>query len=130
MDRDQAGGHHSDLEKFARGQDHIATGMAAEHSAQHSTRNCKIRRAEKYPGDANRDVSSKTDEQTDRQCSRPRFSLEENSEDALDHQIRAVQQSPNHKGPGGAVPKSAEKHDRSEERRVGKECRSRWSPYH
>ena len=22
------------------------------------------------------------------------------------------------------------KHDRSEERRVGKECRSRWSPYH
>ena len=25
---------------------------------------------------------------------------------------------------------TAEKHDRSEERRVGKECRSRWSPYH
>ena len=24
----------------------------------------------------------------------------------------------------------AEKYDRSEERRVGKECRSRWSPYH
>ena len=23
-----------------------------------------------------------------------------------------------------------EKYDRSEERRVGKECRSRWSPYH
>ena len=23
-----------------------------------------------------------------------------------------------------------EKHKRSEERRVGKECRSRWSPYH
>ena len=22
------------------------------------------------------------------------------------------------------------RHDRSEERRVGKECRSRWSPYH
>ena len=22
------------------------------------------------------------------------------------------------------------KHERSEERRVGKECRSRWSPYH
>ena len=27
---------------------------------------------------------------------------------------------------GGKMPKSA----RSEERRVGKECRSRWSPYH
>ena len=25
---------------------------------------------------------------------------------------------------------SYEKDDRSEERRVGKECRSRWSPYH
>ena len=23
-----------------------------------------------------------------------------------------------------------DRHDRSEERRVGKECRSRWSPYH
>ena len=28
------------------------------------------------------------------------------------------------------VDKSAEKIVRSEERRVGKECRSRWSPYH
>ena len=27
-------------------------------------------------------------------------------------------------------PKIANKLDRSEERRVGKECRSRWSPYH
>ena len=26
--------------------------------------------------------------------------------------------------------KSVSKTDRSEERRVGKECRSRWSPYH
>ena len=26
--------------------------------------------------------------------------------------------------------KSAKTSDRSEERRVGKECRSRWSPYH
>ena len=31
----------------------------------------------------------------------------------------------------GVRPGTAEKHDkRSEERRVGKECRSRWSPYH
>src|SRR2546430_7165331 len=28
---------------------------------------------------------------------------------------------------GGAIP---EEYHRSEERRVGKECRSRWSPYH
>src|SRR3712207_9428801 len=31
--------------------------------------------------------------------------------------------------PGGAVTTAEEDH-RSEERRVGKECRSRWSPYH
>src|SRR2546429_210716 len=30
--------------------------------------------------------------------------------------------------PGG--PKPARQYPRSEERRVGKECRSRWSPYH
>ena len=28
------------------------------------------------------------------------------------------------------VPEAQENEDRSEERRVGKECRSRWSPYH
>ena len=29
-----------------------------------------------------------------------------------------------------AMASSVHKNDRSEERRVGKECRSRWSPYH
>src|SRR5256884_3532116 len=29
-----------------------------------------------------------------------------------------------------ALRKGCHEHDRSEERRVGKECRSRWSPYH
>ena len=28
------------------------------------------------------------------------------------------------------APRSGSSHYRSEERRVGKECRSRWSPYH
>src|SRR2546425_4460847 len=32
--------------------------------------------------------------------------------------------------PGGEVPRAAGCDERSEERRVGKECRSRWSPYH
>src|SRR2546422_11277433 len=31
---------------------------------------------------------------------------------------------------GGLVPQLARENRRSEERRVGKECRSRWSPYH
>ena len=30
----------------------------------------------------------------------------------------------------GYEPKLSRKGNRSEERRVGKECRSRWSPYH
>ena len=30
----------------------------------------------------------------------------------------------------GEKEKRTENHTRSEERRVGKECRSRWSPYH
>src|SRR2546427_9423430 len=32
--------------------------------------------------------------------------------------------------PCGCAPLPASDHSRSEERRVGKECRSRWSPYH
>src|SRR5260370_32715336 len=31
---------------------------------------------------------------------------------------------------GRSHPSSQQKEERSEERRVGKECRSRWSPYH
>ena len=31
---------------------------------------------------------------------------------------------------GPYTPKFFSAHERSEERRVGKECRSRWSPYH
>jgi len=33
-------------------------------------------------------------------------------------------------GPDGAVDPATDPALRSEERRVGKECRSRWSPYH
>ena len=35
-----------------------------------------------------------------------------------------------HREPEGTKPTVALRADRSEERRVGKECRSRWSPYH
>ena len=35
-----------------------------------------------------------------------------------------------HTHPGGAVRQTPPNSFRSEERRVGKECRSRWSPYH
>src|ERR1051326_7380877 len=39
--------------------------------------------------------------------------------------FRLVASSPRGHARGGSIPAS-----RSEERRVGKECRSRWSPYH
>src|SRR2546426_223900 len=35
-----------------------------------------------------------------------------------------------HRYRGGVVPRGTGALDRSEERRVGKECRSRWAPYH
>jgi len=35
-----------------------------------------------------------------------------------------------HCRPGNEILLEADSHIRSEERRVGKECRSRWSPYH
>ena len=35
-----------------------------------------------------------------------------------------------YKGEAMADARQKKKEDRSEERRVGKECRSRWSPYH
>src|SRR2546425_1431321 len=48
---------------------------------------------------------------------------------------RSLRLRPSHLFPGGlrAAPESqnpARRDARSEERRVGKECRSRWSPYH
>ena len=45
---------------------------------------------------------------------------------AVDKFIQATRDS-GYKGTASAV---SELVDRSEERRVGKECRSRWSPYH
>ena len=45
--------------------------------------------------------------------------FEENSDHALNDQVRAVQQSPDDEGPGRAVPEAAEKHDDHEiERRA------------
>src|SRR3712207_2734453 len=47
---------------------------------------------------------------------------------------KAQQEPPGHGGPHIELRKAwlpvATAHVRSEERRVGKECRSRWSPYH
>ena len=60
-----------------------------------------------------------------------RFAVQEYAQQKLDGRGRVLQDADH--GQGNA-PCSRRKHDqrssRSEERRVGKECRSRWSPYH
>ena len=43
-----------------------------------------------------------------------------NETKVTDYKVRAI----------GAYEEALQYLDRSEERRVGKECRSRWSPYH
>ena len=48
----------------------------------------------------------------------------------LDQERIAKTQQRVHGVRGGAAHALGEAHVRSEERRVGKECRSRWSPYH
>src|SRR2546430_8167521 len=45
------------------------------------------------------------------------------------HVLRSLPGVPGAAGPAGRVQEGAQR-VRSEERRVGKECRSRWSPYH
>ena len=85
--------------------------MLAEHAAEHSARDREIRRTEKHPRNANRRVSGETGEDANRYRARPRFVFERNATDAFEYQIRTVQQTPDNKSPGGAVPKSAEEHD-------------------
>src|SRR2546430_1266030 len=62
------------------------------------------------------------------------------SSDLLERRLGSEVDGPGHQAAGNeAIRRAGElpgetrperTHDRSEERRVGKECRSRWSPYH
>ena len=81
--------------------------VAAKHPTQHSQGNGKVRGAKKYPGDTDCGVSSGPGQNSDGQVVSPMLMLEQNAKDALDDEIGAVEQTPNHKGPGGAVPKAA-----------------------
>ena len=59
--------------------------------------------------------------------------VEQNGELCLLYEVRArtLRRQPGEVCfPGGLMEKGESPEDRSEERRVGKECRSRWSPYH
>ena len=66
------------------------------------------------------------------------FQMKENKEDAVEKTDKEPQKTLKcHEAkytiplPDTAPPNGREKEtERSEERRVGKECRSRWSPYH
>src|ERR1700719_5102137 len=85
--------------------------MSAKHAGQHSTSHGEVRCAEKYPSDANCAVSCKPGENANWQRSCPRLLFEKDAQYALDHQIGAVQQTPDNKCPGRAVPETTEKHD-------------------
>src|SRR5574340_1028341 len=50
--------------------------------------------------------------------------------DRARYQIAVERELRRHRRRAGDRPELARRRDRSEERRVGKECRSRWSPYH
>ena len=56
------------------------------------------------------------------------------NQDAGEEEIRAAYVRKVKEHPPDRTPEEFERirdaYDRSEERRVGKECRSRWSPYH
>src|SRR5438046_3586181 len=88
--------------------------MAAEHAAQHAARDREIRCAEKYPGDTNPSVGGEAGHGTRERTAGPRFVFKENSNHALNDQIRTVQQSPDNERPGRAVPETTEKHDDDE----------------
>src|SRR5436190_2091317 len=85
--------------------------MAAEHSGQHPAGDGEIGRAKKDPGDANCAEGRKPDEHANDRRVRPRFFFEEEPANPLDDQIRTMQQSPDDKCPGRAVPKAADEHD-------------------
>src|SRR2546430_4263537 len=77
-------------------------------------------------------------------CALPIFDISPELEDLLSRSLRHVTRTYQYargpravfksilsqKGRVGRILRMMHRTDRSEERRVGKECRSRWSPYH
>ena len=59
-------------------------------------------------------VSRKSGRQFGRDIIRPRCVLKQNATDPFDNEITAVEQTPNHKSPGRAMPETAEEHDDDE----------------
>src|SRR2546421_12945198 len=107
MHQNHAGSDETDLQHLARGKNSVAVGVAAKHPAQHSHRDGEVRGAKKHPGNTDRGISSGPSQNSDGNVISPMLMLEQDTQHALDDEIGAVEQTPNHKGPGGAVPKAA-----------------------
>ena len=58
------------------------------------------------------------------------FQLSQLNSSSVQSQLKAAGINTNSKQYKAAIKKMMSAGNRSEERRVGKECRSRWSPYH
>src|SRR5438132_13094275 len=110
MHENHAEGNETYLQHLASGKNSIGVGVAAKHPAQHSHRDGEVRGAKKYPGDTDRGVSSGPGQNSNAKLVSPILMLEQNAQDAFDDEIGAMEQTPNHKGPGRAVPKAAQKH--------------------
>src|SRR3984893_6633519 len=114
MHQHHAGSDDGDLQHFAGRKNGVAVRVSAKHAPQHSRGDSEIGRSKKHPRDADRGIRSESGEEFCGEIVCPSRVFEKNTNDALDDQIRTVQQPPNDKGPGRAVPETAEKHDNNE----------------
>src|SRR6266487_2683299 len=111
MHEHHANSDDADLQHFTGRKNGVAVRVSAKHAAQHPGRDREIICPKKYPGDADRGVSGQPGGSSNGCVICPRLALKENANDAFNDKIRSVKQTPNNKGPGGAVPKAPEKHD-------------------
>src|SRR5438874_9981019 len=106
MHENHAGGNERDLQHFTRGKNGVAVRVSAKHAAQHSGGDREIRCSEKYPRDADGDVSGEPAEESSREIVGPLFVLEQTANNPFDDKIRAVKQAPYDERPGCAVPEA------------------------
>src|SRR2546423_205686 len=108
--KNHPGGDKRDLQHFARGKNGVPVPMSAKHAAQHSRGNREIRCSKENPRNANSSISGETGEQSSPEIIGPLFMLEESANHAVYDKIRSMQQAPDDKRPGRAMPKTTEKH--------------------
>src|SRR5687767_707540 len=108
-ERDEA-----DLKHFASSQNGVGLRVRAEHSLEKAHRDGEIGRAEEDPREADRAIGGQPQDHLDEETLRPFGFAGETPQQALDHEIKPVEQTPDNECPGGAVPEAADEHDDDE----------------